>query len=408
LTPAPAGAPSDPPLGLYLHVPYCTVRCSYCDFFLVPARGRGFEEYCGALAAEIEATPGALRARSVDTLHLGGGTPSLLPAPLLGALLDAARRVFRFAPEAEVGLEANPEDLEAARLAALCGEGVRRLTIGVQSLDDRSLKMLRRPHTARQALRSIELARKTPFRSLGADLILGLPGQDRATALAPIDTLLDLGLDHLSLYLLEIHPRTRLGREAELGRRAPMGDDEAAGLYEEAADRLEARGFEHYEISNFARRGHRSRHNVKYWSDQEYLGFGPSAHSYAGGRRWMNRADLSAYLAGRGLDPGVIEDPQPRAGRGSEALCAGLRMLEGVDLEALRARYGRVIPEVEAPVLTELGDLGLVTIAGPRLTLTRRGRLISNEVFLRLLERQGAEASDSVAGDAAPRSSRLS
>lgn len=385
LTQAPAHSAPAPPLGLYLHVPYCTVRCSYCDFYLVPARGQRLEDYASALAAEIGASPEPLRLRSADTLHLGGGTPSLLPPAILGDLLGAARRAFPLVPGAEVALEANPEDLDPGRLQALADQGINRLTIGIQSLDDRLLVLMRRPHTACRAIEAIEAARRAPFRSLGVDLILGLPGQDHGAALDQIERVTAMGIDHVSLYLLEVHPKTRLGRETELGKQRPMDDDDAARLYEDAADLLGGRGFEHYEISNFARPGHRSRHNVKYWTDQDYLGFGPSAHSYVGGRRFMNRADLGAYLAARGLDPERIEDPQPRAGRGAEALCAGLRMLEGVDLESLRRRYGAAIPSAGDPRLAEFRSLGLVEIAGDRLRLTRRGRLISNEVFVRLL-----------------------
>lgn len=384
LNQAPAH-PAPAPLGLYLHLPYCTVRCSYCDFFLVPGRGQRLEDYTSALAAEMGASPEPLRRRSADTLHLGGGTPSLLPPALLETLLAAARRAFPLVSGAEVALEANPEDLDHGHLQALADQGVNRLTIGVQSLDERLLVMMRRPHTGRRAIAAIEAARRAPFRSLGVDLILGLPGQEAGATLEQIGQIAALGVDHVSLYLLEIHPRTRLGREIELGKQRSMDDDQAARLYEEAADLLGERGFEHYEISNFARPGHRSRHNVKYWTDQDYVGFGPSAHSYVDGRRFMNRADLGAYLAGGGLETERIEDPQPRAGRGAEALCAGLRMLEGVDLEALRQRYGAAIPSAGDPRLAEFRNLGLAEVAGDRLRLTRRGRLISNELFVRLL-----------------------
>src|SRR2546426_6449768 len=167
-----------------------------------------------------------------------------------------------------------------------------------------------------------------------------MPGQERGPALAAIARLADLDVDHVSLYLLEVHGKTRLGKDLALGRRAPMDDDEAARLYEEAADELLGHGFEHYEISNFARPGHRSRHNLKYWTDEEYLGFGPSAHSYVGERRWANASDLRAYLARRGERCARVEDVRSRDRRAFEALFAGLRLSEGVDFQALRARYG--------------------------------------------------------------------
>src|SRR6266446_230971 len=229
------------PIGLYIHVPYCTVRCSYCDFYLVIRRGRGLEEYTEALCGEIDATDEPLRGRTADSIHLGGGTPSVLPAAQLRTILDRLRSVFR------------------------------------------------------RALVALEEARRAGIPSLGADLMLGLPEQDRVSALEGIGRVIDAGVDHLSLYLLEIHDSTRLGRAVRLGRADPMADDEAAALYEVASHRLVSRGFEHYEISNFARPGHRSRHNLKYWTDGEYLGFGPSAHSYVGGHRFSNAADVDRY-----------------------------------------------------------------------------------------------------------------
>jgi oxygen-independent coproporphyrinogen-3 oxidase len=372
-------------IGLYLHVPYCSARCSYCDFYLVTGRGRDLGRFTSALLAEIETTPPALRKLPADSVHFGGGTPSLLPPALLAGILGALAGSFSLAPDAEVALEANPEDLDEARCRDLRALGVNRVTVGVQSLDDRQLSLMRRVHTSGQALEAVRAARAAAIRSVGVDLILGLPGQERGEALAGIERLAALGVDHLSLYLLEVHDRTRLGREVALQRAQPMPDDAAAALYEAAADRLLALGFEHYEISNFARPGHRSRHNLKYWTDQEYVGFGPAAHSYVFGRRWSNAADLGAYLARGGVGCDRIEDPQPPTIRGAEALFAGLRMAEGVDLLALRGRYGVTLPGPDDSPIAELCAAGLLVRSGGRLWLTRRGRLLSNEVFERLL-----------------------
>ncbi len=371
--------------GLYVHVPFCAVRCSYCDFYLVPVRGRDPGAYVDALCGEIEATAEPLRGRAVDTVHFGGGTPSIVAPALLARVLAALRAAFAVTPEAEIALEANPEDLDPGRLEALAGLGVNRLTVGVQSLDDRLLSLMRRPHGAGEALAALAAARATGFRSLGSDLILGLPGQDAAAALMGVERVVETGVDHLSIYLLEVHGRTRLGREIARGRLAPMDDDAAASLYEEAAERLLARDFEHYEISNFARPGHRSRHNLKYWTDGEYLGFGPSAHSYVLGRRWSNAPRLDEYIARGGVGVARLEDPQPPAVRASEALCAGLRLAEGVDLAGLRRRYGASVPGADDPAFADLRAAGLLVVQGGRLQLTRRGRLVSNEVFERLL-----------------------
>ena len=378
----PEAAPA--PLGIYLHVPFCAVRCSYCDFYLVTGRDRPIGAYLAAIVAEIEAAGGALGVRGVDTLHFGGGTPSLLPPQALGTILAALRRGFRVDPGAEIALEANPEDLDPGSLEAIAALGFNRIAVGVQSLRDGRLRDLRRGHDAARAVAAIRAARRSRIRSLAADLILGLPGQEASVAIEGTRRLVDLGVDHLSLYLLEIHGRTRLGREVALGRAIPADDDQAARQYEEAADLLAARGFEHYEISNFARPGHRSRHNLKYWTDAEYLGLGPSAHSYLGGRRWSNPPDLRDYLARGGRNLEVVEDVPPPEGRAAEALFTGLRLLEGVDLAVLRRRYGASLPRPDRPPLLDLAEAGFLVIDGERVRLTRRGRLVSNEIFERL------------------------
>ncbi len=371
-------------IGLYLHVPYCTVRCSYCDFYLVTAGRRDLGAYARALAAEMSTAADAGAPGPADTIHLGGGTPSLLPAAALGPVLDAARRLCDPSGPEEIALEANPEDIDAASIELWRAAGITRLAIGVQTFDDARLRLMRRPHDAAGAALAVSRARAAGFASVGVDLILGTPGPFPDPTLDDVTRAIDLGVDHLSLYLLEIHPRTRLGRAVALEREAPLAADTAAAVYEAAADRLIAAGFEHYEISNFARPGRRSRHNLKYWTDEEYLGFGPSAHSYLGGKRWSNPPDLAGYLARGGVDSERLEDPQPRATRGWEALSAGLRLLEGVDLDRLEARYPGAMPASGDPDLAELVSAGLMTIEGRRLALTRRGRLVSNEIFERL------------------------
>jgi oxygen-independent coproporphyrinogen III oxidase len=357
-------------IGLYLHIPYCSVRCSYCDFYLVPGRRRDLSALVSALQKEIEEAGREHPGLSADTVHLGGGTPSLLSPELLVGLLESLRASFSLAPETEIALEANPEDLDADRLAGYAAAGLNRLTIGVQSLEDRLLRLMRRPHDAR---------------SVGVDLILGLPDQDARTTLEGIARLADLGVDHVSLYLLEIHPSTPLGRDLARGRRLPMDDDAAARLFDEASRLLEGRGFDHYEISNFSRPGHRSRHNLKYWTDQAYLGFGPSAHSYMGERRWANASDLRDYLARRGEGCARTEDVRSRAQRAVEALVAGLRLAEGVDLRALAARYGESFAPPDDATIGGLAEAGFLATGDGRLRLTQRGRLVSNEVLERLL-----------------------
>jgi oxygen-independent coproporphyrinogen-3 oxidase len=379
-------------LGLYLHVPFCSVRCSYCDFYLVAGRRPATERFVDALRREIAAAGPRLAGRPVDTIHFGGGTPSLLPADGLASILAAIRSSFRVADGAEIALEANPEDLDRPRLERLASTGVNRIAIGVQSLDDRCLRAMRRVHTARQALEALAAARQAGIPSVAADLMLGLPGQGAGAALDGIGRVIGAGADHVSIYLLEVHPRTRLGRAIALGRTAPMGDDETAGLYGEAAARLEAADLGQYEISNFARPGHRSRHNLRYWTDGEYLGLGPSAHSYMDGRRWRNAADLRAYLEAGGAGCPRRAEPGGPAARGAEALCAGLRLVDGVDLVRLRERYGDAIPAPDDPRIDPLREAGLLRADAGRLAFTPRGRLLSNEVLARLIPAPAPEA----------------
>jgi len=373
-------------IGLYVHVPFCTVRCSYCDFYLLPQGHRALQAapFLEALGRDIDAASRGFPGARADTLHFGGGTPSRLAPGEIAAVVARARAAFSLGPDAEIGLEANPEDLTTESLSGLRAAGVTRLAIGVQAFDDALLGMLRRPHDAARAAAAVGDATRAGFESVGVDLILGLPGQTPEGALDGVRRAVALGADHLSLYLLEMHARTRLGRAVALGRLALPADDATAVLYEAAADLLEAAGFEHYEISNFARPGRRSRHNVKYWTDADYLGFGPSAHSYHGQRRWSNVADLGRYLQAAGEAASRVEDPQPPAVRAREALLAGLRLLEGIDLERLERRYAIALPTGGAAILEDMRREGLLTLEGTRLVLTRRGRLVSNEVLERL------------------------
>jgi oxygen-independent coproporphyrinogen-3 oxidase len=372
-------------IGLYVHVPYCSVRCSYCDFYLVTTRGRDLGAFVDGLCGEIAAVGPPLRGREADTVHFGGGTPSLLTVDALDRVLHALRASFVIAGEPEITLEVNPEDVSDARLEGWHALGVNRLSIGVQSLDDPLLEQMRRPHDARRALAAVAAARRSAVRSIGVDLILGLPGQTTAGTLEGVARVLDLGVDHVSLYALEVHERTALGRAIALGRRAAMGDDALAALSDAAADLLAAGGLAQYEISNFARPGHRSRHNLKYWTDEEYVGFGPSAHSYAGGARWSNPARLDDYIAGRGAALGRVDEDPSRVHRASEALLAGLRLVDGVDLGFLQARYGTDFKRPGGRTLDDMEGAGLLESRGDRLRLTRRGRLVSNEVLAQLI-----------------------
>jgi putative oxygen-independent coproporphyrinogen III oxidase len=373
------------PLGLYVHVPFCEVKCSYCHFAIDPGRAPEArqERYVAALLREIEAAPGG----HADTIYFGGGTPSLLRRPLLARVLRALGAHFRVAPGAEITLEANPRDLDAAGYAAVAALGFNRLSLGGQSFDAAVLREMGRLHGAEDARQAFAWARGADFSSVSIDLILGWPGETEERWRRNLDEVAALEPDHVSLYVLELEGRTLLSHRAGAGRLRLPDDDLVADLYLETARRFEGLGLRRYEISNFARSGQASRHNAKYWDDAPFLGFGLSAHSYLGGRRTWNASSFGAYCTameerGTAVTGERILSAHERV---QEALFTGLRRREGVDLVAFRSRYGAdPLAEFGAP-LRDAFDARLLELTSDRLRLTERGVLLSNEVFLALV-----------------------
>jgi oxygen-independent coproporphyrinogen III oxidase len=382
-----AGAPPpNAPLGIYAHFPFCSVRCSYCDFPTVAGRDDRMDAYVEALIAEIHGFQEDARG-AADTIFFGGGTPSRMSADAAARILEAIRNRFDVDDDAEVTLEGNPESLTPERLAGFRHAGITRISIGVQSFDDAVLKRVGRAHDARTAAGAVSAARAEGFARVSLDLIAGLPGERldrwpdtirRAAALEP---------DHISIYLLESDKDTPLGRAIRGGRTSVAGDDDMAELYERTVSALEASGYPLYEISNFARAERRSRHNLKYWTDAPYAGFGLGAHGYVGGARRSNRADLDGYIAdvSAGRDPADWREPYDRDRRLEEALFLGLRVADGVDLAELGARYQADLAERHAAAWERGTAGGLITWEGSRIRLTRSGRVRSNELFAELI-----------------------
>lgn len=385
------------PLGLYLHVPFCTRRCDYCDFYVVVGREGDAPRFAASMAREIARTasllaPGEARA---DSVYLGGGTPSILDPSRIRDLLDACRSSFALEAGAEITLEANPEGIDAARLGGWMEAGVNRLSVGVQTLDDEALRRRGRLHTGEQALGALRAARSAGFVNVGADLIAGLPGGEAGAYPArfreEVRRVLDAEPDHLSVYMLETDKETPLMEAVGAGRVALPSDDEVADAYLAAVEIAASRGYERYEISSFAKPGKRSRHNLKYWTGDPYLGFGPAAHSFYAGRRFASARDLDAFLAAADRARAAIGDlredytlPGPEA-RAREALVLNLRLTEGVRLEEFDARWGtRAAAWVESD-LPDTIEAGLVTFDGSTLRLTEKGIVLANEVFSRLL-----------------------
>ncbi|HEX8722280.1 MAG TPA: radical SAM family heme chaperone HemW [Pyrinomonadaceae bacterium] len=373
------------PAGIYIHVPFCRSRCSYCDFATGAYEEALAGRYVQALAREVEAFAHDGALPEVDTVYFGGGTPSLLTPAQVARVLEAVRRRFRVDARAEVTLEINPGTVTPARLAELRGAGVNRASFGAQSFDDRELKRLGRTHTADDTRRTLERLRAAGFDNVSFDLIAGLPAQTLAAWERNLAEALALAPEHLSLYLLEVHEGTPLAGQIREGRYEQPDADLAAEMYRLTVARAAAAGYEQYEISNFCRPGRESRHNMKYWTGAPYFGFGCSAHSFDGrGVRWSNERDARRYVSlieEQGAAVVAREELDEREA-GAEALFLGLRLLgRGVDLAAHRARYHSDVRADYAADLARFGEAGLVELDGDVLRLTPDGALLSNEVF---------------------------
>jgi len=381
--------------GVYLHIPFCKSRCSYCDFATDVYRDSGaVERYVDALCREIEGgnpscsegvgtvqqddtlPTGRVSASHIDTIYFGGGTPSLLEAEQIERILNAVTSVFSVAESAEITMEMNPGTVTPEKLDALRKLGINRASFGVQTFNEFDLKLLARGHDADDARQTYRLLREAGFANISFDLIAGLPGQTIEDWSRNLDEAIAMEPEHLSLYLLEIHEGTPLAEQVRSGRRTPIDDELAAEMYEMMLDRLAAAGYEQYEISNFAKPGFESRHNTKYWRLDPVYGFGVSAHSFDGRERYANERDTAKYVSSI-EEEGSAEVFREIVNIGSETAFLGLRLNEGVDIEAYERRFGAELSLKSS----ELIERGLVESADGRLRLTRKGMLFSNEVF---------------------------
>jgi oxygen-independent coproporphyrinogen-3 oxidase len=375
-------------LGLYLHIPFCSAICNYCNF------NRGLfdaglkERYVQALMTEIRrasdpsASLGA-GGRSADTIFFGGGTPSLLEPAEVASLVHACRSTFDLTPDAEVTLEANPETVSMERLAGYLAAGVNRLSFGVQSFRDEELRRLSRLHSAARAAEAFEMARAAGFENISLDLMMWLPQQDVARWLESVDALIALGPEHASMYMLEIYPNAPLKDAMARSAWSVAPDDDAAEMYLSGLDRMDSAGYVQYEISNVARPGRESRHNLKYWRDEEWLGFGCGAHSTRGGVRWKNVSATEEYIGtvARGGHLSTERRELSAGERLEEALFTGLRLSEGLDLRSVNDRYHVDVWARYGGELQPFVDQGLLIYDGARLRLTRPGMLLAHEVM---------------------------
>jgi oxygen-independent coproporphyrinogen-3 oxidase len=374
-------------LGLYVHIPFCSAICNYCNFNRGLFDGDLKLRYVDALCAEISRAGGAGGAGGVreaaDTIFFGGGTPSLLEPDEIARIIAACESAFDVAADREVSLEANPETVTEARLGAFRDAGVNRLSFGVQSFREDELRRLSRLHSADRARAAVAEARAAGFDNVSLDLMMWLPEQQISHWLESVGGALALEPEHLSLYLLEVYPNAPLKEDMARAKWSQAPDEDAAAMYLAAMEQLEQVGYEQYEISNVAKPGRRSRHNLKYWTDGEWLGFGCGAHSTQDGVRWKNVSSTSEYIdqVGRGGSTAVDIrrlTPEERLG---DALFTGLRLVDGIDVNAIQTRYGVDIWHRYGRELEPFIEAGCLRRDGAHLRLTRQGMLLAHEVM---------------------------
>jgi oxygen-independent coproporphyrinogen III oxidase len=368
--------------GLYIHIPFCSSRCSYCDFATGLYQHELAERYVRALVTDIRST--RYFGDSVDTIFFGGGTPSLLAPAQLELILATLHACFKIHAKSEITLEINPGSVNEEKLRAFRSLGLNRASFGAQTFDDAELAKLGRSHTAADTLKTFSALRLAGFENVSFDLIAGLPGQTLAGWQRNVKTALDLFPEHLSFYLLEVHSGTPLAEHIRRGIQPEPDDDLAGVMYQSMLEQAADAGYEHYEISNLCRPGFHSRHNVKYWTAEPYYGFGCSAHSYDGGtRRWSNHRDVLKYVTAieSGESPLVDEQQLSQTDVRAEALFLGMRMMQGVDLRHYRESFGVDLRDEHAEDLERFCKAGLVEVDGDLIRLTRTGALLSNEVF---------------------------
>lgn len=371
------------PLGLYVHVPFCRSRCQYCDFYSTTNKEDNFHDgYLTAVCQHIKEAGLLAPNHLVDTIYFGGGTPSFFGAEGLATILTAVRRSFDVAGDAEITFEANPDSVQDQMLRRLRAEGFNRVSLGIQCDDDEILKKLGRPHDYAQAVSSFNRIRKAGFDNISVDLMFGLPGQSLNTWLQTLENVLTLKPDHMSCYGLKVEPGTPLYDYKDYANLAD--DDTQADMYLGAVEVLKRHGYRQYEISNFARKGKVSRHNLKYWTGGEYIGFGPSAASDFAGKRYTAVRSLQRYITGireHGQivdDDGVMEIPvRERAG---EYLMLRLRTTGGINREEYERQYLLPFDPLEQVLLAHR-EKGLAQFANDRWRLTPEGMLVSNSII---------------------------
>lgn len=371
--------------GIYLHIPFCKQACHYCDFHFSTSMGHK-EVTIQAIARELELRRNYLQGQEVKTIYFGGGTPSLLTQAELQLLLQTIKGLFIVSEDAEITLEANPDDLKPEKLQELRAAGINRLSIGLQSFHEPHLRLMNRAHNAAESLQCVKDAQATGFDNITVDLIYGIPAPDHSIWLNDLQTLFSLNVQHVSCYALTIEPDTALGRWSKKGKFRPSEDDFTAQQFELLLEQMAQHGFVQYEISNFCQPGYESRHNSNYWRGVHYLGVGPSAHSFNGHSRQYNVANNRKYTAAinESLIPAEIEE-LTLADQANDYLLTTLRTTWGCDLSLLRDKYAYDVQASHEVYLQELQQKDLARIADNVLYLTDKGKLLADQITLDLM-----------------------
>ncbi len=382
--------------GIYIHVPFCERKCTYCNFNTTDFFADLAERYTRAVSREIKWW-GEHNTLRVDTIYFGGGTPSIVEAEQLARIIESCRQAFDVAPTAEITIEINPATLSRKKIAAWLDCGINRASVGAQSFIDRELVSLSRTHTAADAERTVDSLREAGFENISLDLIAGLPEQTFADWQSNLEVALRIRPEHMSLYLLEIKEGTQLFAQLKRGLRPWPDDDLAATMYRRISEATREAGYEHYEISNFAlienddspqspfrQSPFRSKHNMKYWTAAPFYGMGCGAHSFDARARWVNTLKTESYIAEVERFGHAVAERQELSSDtlAAEALFMGLRLKEGIALDQFRNEHGVDVLERYGSELPRLADAGLIEIESGRIILTEAGRLLSNEVFV--------------------------
>jgi len=376
------------PIGLYIHIPYCLHKCGYCDFNSHPDNAQERDQYVPALIREIRHYAQRLKDRPVATIFFGGGTPTTLPAGDQIRILKACKRYFNVAEDAEITTEANPSTVETGSLKCLRSAGINRLSVGVQSFDAEELKRLDRVHSVAEIHETVTRARSAGFDNLSLDLMFALPGQTRECWADNLEQALTKQPEHLSTYNLTIEPGTAFHKQHAAGGLTLLPEEFQLELYQYTIDRLKDAGYEHYEISNFARPGYQSRHNTLYWENGEYLGVGAGASSCLDGVRFKNFNTPAHYIERVTAEGHAVQTRETVGTRQAmgETMMLGLRLIQGVSIPKFEQRFQVPFDHTFGPVVERLREQDLISVDTDRIALSPRGLYLADSVILEFIE----------------------